>query len=157
MEGTKMPIFATVAKSDSNPGSLDCESGILPLSYRAPHWLIINLWFFGFTSVIPITRQLFIFTRSLNSINSFIRLSALVYIQFNWLCAYLTCVLLFIVPCFLFLSFVFLPTRPRGASFWLFFVPMVGLRPCTGFPPSNASFVLASSNNLFSSSLSVFC
>ena len=32
----KCPIFETVAKSDSNPGSLDCESGILPLSYRAP-------------------------------------------------------------------------------------------------------------------------
>ena len=27
----------TVAKGDSNPGSHDCESGILPLSYRAPH------------------------------------------------------------------------------------------------------------------------
>ena len=25
-----------VAKGDSNPGSLDCESGILSLSYRAP-------------------------------------------------------------------------------------------------------------------------
>ena len=25
-----------VAKGDTNPGSLDCESGILPLSYRAP-------------------------------------------------------------------------------------------------------------------------
>ena len=32
------PIFQTVAKGDSNPGSLDCESGILPLSYRAPHY-----------------------------------------------------------------------------------------------------------------------
>ena len=32
----KCPIFETVTKSDSNPGSLDCESGILPLSYRAP-------------------------------------------------------------------------------------------------------------------------
>ena len=32
----KCPIFQTVAKEDSNPGSLDCESGILPLSYRAP-------------------------------------------------------------------------------------------------------------------------
>ena len=31
------PIFDTVAKQDSNPGSLGCESGILPLSYRAPH------------------------------------------------------------------------------------------------------------------------
>ena len=25
---------------DSNPGSLDCESGILPLSHRAPTWLM---------------------------------------------------------------------------------------------------------------------
>ena len=33
----KCPIFQTVAKGDSNPGSLDCDSGILPLSYRAPH------------------------------------------------------------------------------------------------------------------------
>ena len=32
----KCPIFETVAKGDSNPGSLDCESGVLPLSYRAP-------------------------------------------------------------------------------------------------------------------------
>ena len=31
----KCPIFDTVAKQDSNPGSLDCESGILSLSYRA--------------------------------------------------------------------------------------------------------------------------
>ena len=32
----KCPIFEMVAKGDSNPGSLDCESGILPLSYCAP-------------------------------------------------------------------------------------------------------------------------
>ena len=32
----KCPIFETVAKEDSNPGSLDCESGVLPLSYRTP-------------------------------------------------------------------------------------------------------------------------
>ena len=32
----KCPIFVTVAKGDSNPGSLDCESGILPLSCRTP-------------------------------------------------------------------------------------------------------------------------
>ena len=32
----KCPIFETVAKGGSNPGSLDCESGILSLSYRAP-------------------------------------------------------------------------------------------------------------------------
>ena len=36
MEGTKMPKFPNGRKGDSNPGSLDCESGILPLSYRAP-------------------------------------------------------------------------------------------------------------------------
>ena len=30
----KCPIFETVAKGDSNPGSLDCESSILPLSYH---------------------------------------------------------------------------------------------------------------------------
>ena len=30
----KCQIFETVTKRDSNPGSLDCESGILPLSYR---------------------------------------------------------------------------------------------------------------------------
>ena len=34
----KCPIFETVTKRDSNPGSLDCESGILPLSYHAPGW-----------------------------------------------------------------------------------------------------------------------
>ena len=32
----KFPIFETVAKGDSNLGSLDCESGIISLSYRAP-------------------------------------------------------------------------------------------------------------------------
>ena len=32
----KCPIFKTETNGDSNPGSLDCESGILPLSYRAP-------------------------------------------------------------------------------------------------------------------------
>ena len=30
----KCPIFETVAKGDSNPGSLDCESCIVPLSYH---------------------------------------------------------------------------------------------------------------------------
>ena len=33
----KCPIFQTVPKGDSNPGSHDCESGILPLSYRIVH------------------------------------------------------------------------------------------------------------------------
>ena len=32
----KCPIFKMVANRDSNPGSLDCESAILRLSYRAP-------------------------------------------------------------------------------------------------------------------------
>ena len=31
----KCPIFETVSKGDSNPDSLDCESGILPVSYTA--------------------------------------------------------------------------------------------------------------------------
>ena len=35
----KCPIVETVQKGDSNPGSHDCESGILPLSYRALHIL----------------------------------------------------------------------------------------------------------------------
>ena len=34
----KCPIFQTVPKGDSNPGSHDCEYCILPLSYRAPLW-----------------------------------------------------------------------------------------------------------------------
>ena len=29
-----MPKLRNSSKGDSNPGSLDCESGILPLSYR---------------------------------------------------------------------------------------------------------------------------
>ena len=35
----KCPNFETVAKGDSNPGSLDCESGILLLSYTAARHL----------------------------------------------------------------------------------------------------------------------
>ena len=31
-----MPNLRNGSKGDSNPGSLDCESGVLPLSYRAP-------------------------------------------------------------------------------------------------------------------------
>ena len=30
-----MPTIRKVAKGDSKPGSLDCESGVLPLSYRS--------------------------------------------------------------------------------------------------------------------------
>ena len=33
----KMAKLRHGSKGDSNPGSLDCESGILPLSYCAPH------------------------------------------------------------------------------------------------------------------------
>ena len=36
MKRTKMSKLRNGSKLDSNPGSLDCESGILPLSYRAP-------------------------------------------------------------------------------------------------------------------------
>ena len=38
----KCPNFETVATEVSNPGSLDCESGILPQSYRAPHALMFQ-------------------------------------------------------------------------------------------------------------------
>ena len=43
----KCPIFEMVPKGDSNPGSLDRESGILPLNYRSPsHFFlsIVALW-----------------------------------------------------------------------------------------------------------------
>ena len=33
-----MPNLRNGSKGDSNPASLDCESGILPLSYRAPFY-----------------------------------------------------------------------------------------------------------------------
>ena len=36
----KCLIFEKITKRDSNPGSLDCESGILPLSYRAPQFSV---------------------------------------------------------------------------------------------------------------------
>ena len=50
----KCPIFETVAQRDSNPGSLDCEFGILPLGYRAPlnmrsllcYYRVFNVYFF---------------------------------------------------------------------------------------------------------------
>ena len=37
----KMPNLRNGSKGDSNPGSLHCESGILPLSYCAPHVIIL--------------------------------------------------------------------------------------------------------------------
>ena len=37
----KFPLYETVAERDSNPGSLDCESGILPLSYRTPYDVLL--------------------------------------------------------------------------------------------------------------------
>ena len=32
-----MPKLRNGMRGDSNPGSVDCEFGILPLSYHAPH------------------------------------------------------------------------------------------------------------------------
>ena len=40
----KCPIFEMVEKRDSNPDSLDCESGILPLSHRAPLVSLVHLF-----------------------------------------------------------------------------------------------------------------
>ena len=40
----KCPIFETVAKGDSNPGSLDCESGIVP---RSTEVNMNSLYFYG--------------------------------------------------------------------------------------------------------------
>ena len=40
----KMPNLRNGSKGDSNPGSLDCESGILPLSYCAPPYTIQTLY-----------------------------------------------------------------------------------------------------------------
>ena len=37
-----MPKLRNGSKGDSNPGSPDCEFGILPLSYRAPHVSDLN-------------------------------------------------------------------------------------------------------------------
>ena len=38
-----MPNLRNGSKGDSNPGSLDCESGILPLSCRAPYQVYLFL------------------------------------------------------------------------------------------------------------------
>ena len=44
MERTKIPNLRNgIAKGESNPGSLDCESGILPLSYRAPYRILLAM------------------------------------------------------------------------------------------------------------------
>ena len=40
MEIMKMSKLWNGSKGNSNPGSLDCESGILPLNYRAPHKIV---------------------------------------------------------------------------------------------------------------------
>ena len=40
----KCPKFEAVANGDSNFGSLDCEFGILPLSYRAPMLFVRVNW-----------------------------------------------------------------------------------------------------------------
>ena len=49
MKITKMPKLRNGSKGDSNPGSHDCESGILPLSYRAPH---MEGWYVGWEGCI---------------------------------------------------------------------------------------------------------
>ena len=43
----KCPIFEMVPKGDSNLGSLDCESSVLPLNYRAPLSSVVPLYFPG--------------------------------------------------------------------------------------------------------------
>ena len=41
MERPKMPKLQNVRKEDSNPGCLDCESGILPLTYQWGGWFLV--------------------------------------------------------------------------------------------------------------------
>ena len=41
-----MPKLRNGSKWDLNPGSLDCESGILPLSYLAPAYVFLRRLFF---------------------------------------------------------------------------------------------------------------
>ena len=38
-----MPNLRNGSKGDSNPGSLGSESGVLPMSYRAPHVMTFSL------------------------------------------------------------------------------------------------------------------
>ena len=40
VELTEMSKLRNGSKGDSNPGSLDCESDILPLIYRAPRLIL---------------------------------------------------------------------------------------------------------------------
>ena len=47
-----MPNLRNGTKGDSNPGSLDCESGILPLIYRAPYKVLRHA-FLGVTMSAP--------------------------------------------------------------------------------------------------------
>ena len=44
MERTKMPNLRNGSKGDSNPGSLDCESGNLPLSYNVTMVMYTTCW-----------------------------------------------------------------------------------------------------------------
>ena len=46
-----MPNLRKGSKRDSNPGSLDSESGILPLSYRAPHIGHLSVFVSKFSNV----------------------------------------------------------------------------------------------------------
>ena len=38
-ERTKMTVLRNSSKGNQNPGSVNCESGVLPQKYRAPHRL----------------------------------------------------------------------------------------------------------------------
>ena len=51
----KCPFFETVAKGDSNPGSLDCESGILPLSYLHVRLIVACTQIGNYVFIWPVT------------------------------------------------------------------------------------------------------
>ena len=69
----KCPIFETVAKGDSNPGSLDCESGILPVSYRAPlNRFVLITWSIGIATIVRAHTLLCAFSHSCCAQNVFV-------------------------------------------------------------------------------------
>ena len=56
-----MPKLQNGSKGDPNPGSLDCESDILPLSHRAPQ--IKKMFLCGVVSSLPEGSKRFILPR----------------------------------------------------------------------------------------------
>ena len=64
MKRTNMPTVRNGSKWDSNPGSLDCESDILPLSYRAPQFdcNVTGDWMAKCVSVVTQILRLYAFT-----------------------------------------------------------------------------------------------